>query len=146
MFGIYVHRAVPARPGGTSCRADPARRRASSGRRASRAVPARASCRLVGPRHGPRAVLSCRAARWARSYSPGRVGPWPVRRERPQIFWNFHKCSSFSVKQKYRTQVFIILRSQSQVIFTITNVHHSQITVHRNRSTELKNKHTIEDN
>ena len=58
-----------------SGRAGPTRRRASPGHRAGRAVPMACSCLASGPRHGPWAVWPCRAARWARPFSPGHAGP-----------------------------------------------------------------------
>ena len=78
---IHGHQAVPARPGGTSGRAGPERCRASTGRRACRAVPAPCSCLAFGPRHGPWAVWPCRAARWARPFSPCRAGLQPDRQK-----------------------------------------------------------------
>jgi len=75
---IDGHRAVPARPGGPACRAGMARHRASTGRRAGRAVPRPCSCLVNGPWHGPWAVLPCRAARWARPFSLGHAGPWSM--------------------------------------------------------------------
>ena len=73
--GIVVQRAVLARPGGTACRAGPITLRALTG---CRAVPLPCPCLGTGPRHGPWATFSCRAARWARPFSPGRAGPWPA--------------------------------------------------------------------
>ena len=61
-----------------SGRAGTARHRALTGRRAGRAVPRPCSCLANGPWHGPWAVLPCRAARWARPFSPGHAGPWPM--------------------------------------------------------------------
>jgi len=55
-----------------------ARHRASTGRCAGHAMPRPCSCLANGPWHGPWAVLPCRAARWARPFSPGRAGPWPM--------------------------------------------------------------------
>ena len=69
---------MPAWPGGPACRAGMARHRASTGRHAGRAVPRPCSCLANGPWHGPWAVLPCRAARWARPFSSGRAGPWPM--------------------------------------------------------------------
>ena len=78
MFDIDGHHAMPAWPGGPACRAGMARHRASTGHRAGRAVPRPCSCLVNGPWHGPWAVLPCRAAWWARPFSPGRAGPWPM--------------------------------------------------------------------
>jgi len=129
--GIDGHRAVPARPGGPACRAGTARHRASTGRRAGRAVPRPCSCLANGPWHGPWAVLPCRAARWARIFSPGRAGPWPMMHTSHITVHSSHCTVHTSQNQSFTVHTITLHRIKVHTSFTVSQKREKTDTAHR---------------
>ena len=115
---------MPARPGGPACRAGMARHRASTGRRAGRAVPRPCSCLANGPWHGPWAILPCRAARWARPFSPGHAGPWPM-------MHTSHITVHTSQNQSFTVHTITLHRIKVHTSFTVHSSHFTVSQFHR---------------